>query len=104
MTDPRVAVLAAALRKAFPSKRASQGSAGVLAAATILAALPPDWCGHEAEMARLRKIDAGVAEICACFDGMGMRRVGDGGWVVPQAGHEKFQRAMDVLAGLTGKP
>jgi hypothetical protein len=31
-------------------------------AAAILAALPPDWCGHEAEIARLRLIEEAARE------------------------------------------
>ena len=76
MTDPRIAVLAEALEPLLPQHTEGRGgyphqssdtswtvydwmTPDALAAA-ILAALPPDWCGHgayEAEMERLWALD-----------------------------------------------
>ena len=60
MTDPRVSALAEALRGRY----GFDGSDGWGEdAAAILAALPPDWCGHEAEIARLRKIEEAARDV-----------------------------------------
>jgi hypothetical protein len=91
MTDPRAAALAEALHgihgggPCFTRYR----DCGVLAAA-ILAALPPDWCGHDipdngswyvlvdggpAALARLRRIEA-AARAYLAHDGSGVGRYG----------------------------
>jgi hypothetical protein len=67
MTDPRLAALADVLRADFgPSWFPGLTDVTIIAktpeeaATAILAALPPDWCGHEDLIARLRKtVDEG---------------------------------------------
>lgn len=68
MTDPRIATLAEALHDWYAGKDAEFDGAQCRHredAAAILAALPPDWCGHDGplgpyyrkEIARLRRIE-----------------------------------------------
>ena len=54
LTDPRIAALAEALRHALLFHYDDDPTLAYEDAAAILAALPADWCGHEAEIARLR--------------------------------------------------
>jgi hypothetical protein len=60
-TDPRIAALAQALQDAYMGigfgVSAPDQQSYREAAAAILAALPPDWCGHEEHAIALARID-----------------------------------------------
>ena len=107
-TDPRIAALAEVLREVIDDGwyyRDLYKSRPSEDAAAILAALPPDWCGHAdeeynsrisrmiaeqdairiehtAEIARLRPIEEAARVVCECYEGF----CGDGTLAPPLTG------------------
>jgi hypothetical protein len=99
-----VEALAAAMHRAWPVRPVGRDSGGPspteLAARTVLAALDGWTLVPESDLARLQVLEEAVATASTSLGEVDMVPVADGGGVVPRAGRERLERAMDLLAGV----
>lgn len=108
MNDPRIAVFIEAERKAtvvtpWPKWRVPEDRW-----AAILAALPPDWCGHSSrdredeawfmqdEIARLRKIEEAARAALIELDIIRAHHPGGGPFIVHIDTHADLRAALEV--------